>query len=405
VNLFYSFIDTLARHRRGIIVSGLVAVLVIVVGTLGVWGYVVTSLPSTSRPGAPTAPSVAPSFNVLIIGSDSRAGLSGKVAAATGAGSVSGQRSDVVKIAHIDPATRTISMISIPRDTMVSLLANQDLYTNYNRINVNYANGPSLLVRTIEANFGIVINHVVQVSFGGLINAAEAIGGVWLDFAYPAKDAYSGLNIKHAGCQLVDGTQALALARSRHYEYLQDGVWQYDGTSDYGRIDRQDVFLRALISSAERNYNPLTLNSFLSDLPRGIVLDDQWTLNGIISLALSFRHFNPASMQSYTLPTVSRGYVAPYGDVLFADVGADKTLLEQVFGSELTQPTNPPPTPGLVPAVLRYPKMSASTSVPRSARPQTTSTVEGQIDPTTTTTLNPAVDHPAAFDPRVCAPQ
>ena len=102
-------------------------------------------------------------FNVLAIGSDSRAGLTGRLAEVTGAGSVGGQRSDVVKIFHVDPAAGTISVLSIPRDTVVTLLANQVLFGNYNRINVNYQNGPTLLVQTIEANFGIPINHVIQV--------------------------------------------------------------------------------------------------------------------------------------------------------------------------------------------------------------------------------------------------
>jgi LCP family protein required for cell wall assembly len=138
-------------------------------------------------------------FNILEIGSDSRAGLTGKVAVATGASSTPGQRSDVVKIMHIDPEAGTISVLSIPRDTMVTLLANQSLYGKFNRINVNFADGPSLLVKTIEANFGIPIQHVIVVSFAGLINSIDAIGGIYLDFRYPAKDEYSGLNIKTTG--------------------------------------------------------------------------------------------------------------------------------------------------------------------------------------------------------------
>ncbi len=124
-------------------------------------------------------------FNILAVGSDSRAGLSGAVARQTGAStdSVGGQRSDVVKIIRVNPQARTITILSIPRDTEVTLLANQALYGNYNRINVNYANGPSLLVQTIKANFGITINHVVQVNFSGLINSAVAIGGSTWTFA------------------------------------------------------------------------------------------------------------------------------------------------------------------------------------------------------------------------------
>jgi anionic cell wall polymer biosynthesis LytR-Cps2A-Psr (LCP) family protein len=109
------------------------------------------------------------------------------------------------------------------------------------------------------------------VNFAGLINSIDAIGGIYLDFRYPAIDEYSGLDIKTTGCQLVNGFQALAVARSRHYYYALNGhpVWPnrkdfahlsddeinnellndgftYDGTSDFGRIDRQTSFMRAM---------------------------------------------------------------------------------------------------------------------------------------------------------------
>jgi LCP family protein required for cell wall assembly len=256
-------------------------------------------------------------FNILEIGSDSRAGLTGKVAVATGASDTPGQRSDVVKIMHIDPEAGTISVLSIPRDTMVTLLANQSLYGQFNRINVNFANGPSLLVKTIEANFGIPIQHVIVVSFAGLINSIDAIGGIYLDFRYPAKDEYSGLNIKTTGCQLVTRFQALAVARSRHYEWYQNGVWNYDGTSDFGRILRQDAFMRAMINRVRGLYNPLSINNFLSKIPQGITLDDQFTLRELVALAVKFHGINPNAMLTYTLPTVAG--VNPTGRP--ADVG------------------------------------------------------------------------------------
>src|SRR5487761_2304579 len=336
-------------------------------------------------------------FNILSIGSDSRAGLSGAVAAQTGAstGAVSGQRSDVVKIIHVDPSQGTLSMLSIPRDTMTTLLANTALYGKFNRINVNFGGGPSLLAQTITANFGIPISNTIVVSFGGLINAAEAIGGVYLDFPFPAKDPYSGLNIKHPGCQLVTGFQALAVARSRHYYWYQNGVWNYDGTSDFGRIDRQNAFLRAMLSRAKGLYNPLTINSFLSKIPQGITLDSNFSLNELIGLALRFHGLNPASIQTYTLPTVS-AVAANVGDVLFVDQPAAQEMLVKIFGSQLIAPTNPPPNSALQ---TPMPPVVTTTTVPAS----TSSTLKVTHKPTTTTTLNPTAQVPY-FDPVPCTP-
>ena len=82
-------------------------------------------------------------------------------------------------------------------------------------------------MQTIEADFGIPIEHVVQINFDGFRGAVDAIGGINLNFPYPARDAYTGLNIMQPGCQHLNGGYSLAVARSRHYEYYKDGYWQY----------------------------------------------------------------------------------------------------------------------------------------------------------------------------------
>jgi anionic cell wall polymer biosynthesis LytR-Cps2A-Psr (LCP) family protein len=187
------------RRRRStgkkFAIAGVVVVLVIAGVVGGSYAYArwrFDRIPKVTVAGEEKPISGQP-FNILMIGSDSRVGLSGLVAKQTGAssGTVAGQRSDVVKIIHVDPDAGTISMVSIPRDTMVTLLANQSLYGQFNRINVNFGNGPSLLAQTITANFGIPINQTIVVSFAGLINAADALGGVYLDFQYPSWDPYS----------------------------------------------------------------------------------------------------------------------------------------------------------------------------------------------------------------------
>ena len=361
------------RRRRGRswLIAG-VSVIVVIVGVLG-GGYLYANWRFDGLPRFHHLPITYPvpgqPFNILAVGSDSRAGLTGAVAAQTGASSdsVGGQRSDVIKIIRVNPAARTITILSIPRDTEVTLLANQALYGNYNRINVNYANGPALLVRTIKANFGITINHVIQVNFDGLINAAVAIGGVYLDFPYPAIDPNSGLEIKHAGCQLIDGAAALEVARSRHYYYALSGhpTWPnriafrnmtddeinneilndgftYDGTSDFGRIDRQTSFLRAMFNRVKGKLDdPLALNSFLATLPKGVTIDDTFSLNEIIGLALKFHSYNTNAMQTYTMPEVPA--VVNGADVETVEEPEAEQMLVNIFGSSLQRPTNPPP--------------------------------------------------------------
>ncbi len=292
-------------------------------------------------------------FNVLLIGSDSRLGESASDAAHFGnQANAGGQRSDVVKIVHIVPATGQVSVLSIPRDTVVTVGGDTSDIGKYNRINATYNTGPDQLVQTIEANFGIPIEHVVQVDFEGLRGAVDAIGGIKLDFPYPAKDAYTGLNITQTGCQLVNGGYSLALARSRHYEYYKNGYWQYDGTSDFGRIQRQNAFLRAVINQAETKYNPLTLNAFVGSVVQGVTVDSTFTVSDLISLARQFHTFSSNALATATLPTYSAyssefGYL---GSVLYVQQPQARQVITQFLGGPPDTPFTPPPGPyGVVP--------------------------------------------------------
>jgi LCP family protein required for cell wall assembly len=364
-------------------------------------------------------------FNILMIGSDSRAGLTGLLARQTGAASdsVDGQRSDSVKIIHVDPAAGTINMVSIPRDTVVSLLANQSLYGQFNRINVNFGSGPSLLAQTITANFGIPINQTVVVSFAGLVNAADALGGVYLDFRYPSWDPYSGLRILHPGCQLITGFQTLAVSRSRHFYYnvdhaktfppvswgstseganeLYDAGWMYDPTSDFGRIDRQDAFMRAMIERAKTLYNPLTLNSFLSKIPQGVALDQNFSLHELIGLAVRFHGINPNSIQTWTLPTTAVNNTA-LGDVLYVEQPETQQMLVDVFGTQLETPSNPPPNEaGQTP----LPPVVTATTTTTAPTTSTTTSKSGVTTTTAAPTPNPTLTSVPAYDPVPCTPK
>ena len=397
------------RRHRGWWISGISVVAAIVLLVGGVYFYAVYQLNHIIKVNVAGEVHTIGNqpFNILEIGSDSRAGLTGWLANQTGAstGQAGGQRSDVVKIMHVDPRTRTITVLSIPRDTMTTLLANQSTYGRFNRINVNFGNGPSLLAQTITANFGIPIAHTVVVSFLGVISATDAIGGVYMDFPYPAKDTYSGLNITHAGCQLVTNLTALELVRSRHYQWYENGGWTTDVTSDYGRIYRQNEFLKAMIDKAKSVYNPVTLASFISKLTSGIAVDSNFSAGEMIGLAEKFHSINVANLQTYTLPTTP-GTLGSLGDILFVQEPELQQTLYKIFGSQLLKPTNPPPvdsagdTPGwsvptttstaktasvVIPAKGHFlVNLAASSSTATTAPPTTTTTVEGDqyFDPT-----------------------
>ena len=330
-------------------------------------------------------------FNVLLIGSDSRVGESAADAAHFGNQSnAGGQRSDVVKIVHIVPATGQVSVLSIPRDTVVTVAGDTSQIGKYNRINATYNVGPDQLVQTIEADFGIPIEHVVQVDFEGLRGAVDAIGGIKLDFPYPAKDAYTGLDVTQPGCQLVNGGYSLALARSRHYQYYKNGYWQYDGTSDFGRIQRQNAFLKAVINQAETKYNPLTLNAFVGSVVQGVTVDSTFTVSDLISLARQFHTFSSSALATATLPTYSSyssefGYL---GSVLYVQEPQAQQVISQFLGQVPDTALTPPPGPyGVVSTTTttstlpRYSNPGGSTPS-TSTSSSTTTTIETDFDPT-----------------------
>ena len=332
-------------------------------------------------------------FTILVIGSDSRVGDTGAQAQAFGSASeVTGQRSDVVQLWRVSPSTKQIQIVSIPRDTVVTMLPpDSEQFGTYNRINSSYNSGANQLVKTITANFGIPINHVVQVDFSGFEDAVNALGGIYLNFNYPAKDSYSGLDITTPGCQLLQGFQALAVARARHYEYYANGYWQYDPTSDFGRIQRQDTFIRALMDAAKSKVNPLTVNAFIGSIHEGVSIDDGFSFNQLIGLALTYHSFNPADLQAQTLPTVPSNAFGGLGDVLTVDQPAAQQLLVNVFGSSLITPTNPPPDVNGVP------------QPPPTVTPTTTASsaaAAGVSDPAATTTTTTA----PPYNPTVCTP-
>jgi len=278
---------------------------------------------------------------------------------------------------------------------MVAVAGDTSQIGTYNRINATYNSGPDQLVQTIEANFGIPISHVVQLDFEGFRGAVDAIGGIWLNFPYPAKDVETGLNITTTGCQHVNGGYSLAVARSRDYEYYENGYWQYDGTGDFGRILRQNAFLKALINQAETKYNPLTLNAFIGSVVQGVTIDSTFTVASLVSLAREFHTFASSSLVTTTLPTygADSAAFASLGDVLYAQEPDAEQAVAQFLGTDPEPVVTPPPGPDGSPATI-----TASGSGSGGSTPATNGTTSSGAPSTTTTTTVPD------FDPTPCSP-
>ena len=164
-------------------------------------------------------PSEQPGSNYLLVGSDSRKGLTKEEAKRLGTGSQDvGNRTDTIMLLHTGDGPNLL--LSIPRDSIVNIPGQ-----GTNKVNAAFAiGGPKLLVRTIEQNTGLRVDHYVEIGFGGFANSVDAVGGIEICPKQRMVDKLANLRVKK-GCQEADGATALGYARSRH-------------ASQYGDIDR-----------------------------------------------------------------------------------------------------------------------------------------------------------------------
>lgn len=154
-------------------------------------------------------PADQPGTTYLLVGSDSRAGLSKQQRRKLGTGGDVGQRTDTIMLLHTGSGPSLLT--SIPRDSQVPIPGH-----GTNKINAAFSyGGPKLLVRTIEQNTGVRIDHYVEIGFGGFVRAIDAVGGIEICPKQDVKDKLANIDIK-AGCQEADGATALGYSRSRH---------------------------------------------------------------------------------------------------------------------------------------------------------------------------------------------
>lgn len=312
------------------IVLGLVALALVIPGGLYLYSlYRYGEIPKIDHADVSAIISGAP-FDVLIAGSDSRAGLTTAQQKEYGNETETvGSRSDVTMILRVDPTAKKIAVLSIPYDTVVPIAGTRTT----NEISAALNLGPGTLVQTVEQDFHIPINAFVSVNFNGVLKLTQALGGINVYFPFPSKDKMSGLS-QNAGCQLLNGTQALALARSRFFYYYENGKWQYDDTGEFGRIHRQHTVIRAMISKAESSMlgNPLALNRFIGTAVHDVSISRGLSFSQLVRLALDFRSFSSTNLSTMTLPT-QIGYEGVYAGLPVPSWNLDAKVISQVLSS------------------------------------------------------------------------
>jgi LCP family protein required for cell wall assembly len=256
-------------------------------------------------------------INVLLVGSDSREGEYDESA-------VSGKRTDTILVLRVDPRSEQVTALSFPRD-LVLQVAGQNRRGMINAI-YNAPGKQQALIDTIQQDFGIAINHWVEVDFQGFRQLVDAIDGVTLYIPYPLRDIKSGFQIDQTGCVTLNGDEALGYARSRTIQYQVDGHWRTDPLSDLSRITRQQALMgEALRRALDRSQrNPIALQYTVAIGANNVSVDDTMGFDDMVDLLDQFRDFDTNRFVTLTLPNVPDPDAS--GRLLVDDAAAEPIL-------------------------------------------------------------------------------
>jgi len=284
-----------------------VAVAVVLVGTSiaaylkfrSVWDSI-HRVPVTDLGHRP--PQLTSAMNILLIGSDSRAGPNRKFGK-----TVTGQRSDTIIILHIAPARHNVVVLSIPRDSVVPVLScppeagapgQRAQPGQVEQINATFAlGGPGCLWKTIEQTTHLRLDHFIELTFTGFEKVINDIGGVSICLPFPVNDPRSNLRLT-AGRHHVWGREALAFWRAR---YIGKG-------SDLQRIRRDQYLMASVLQGAEHSglaSSPSRILSVITDAARSMTTDTGLGLQTMIRIVDSLRSLRPGDVQFIELPTVA----------------------------------------------------------------------------------------------------
>ncbi|QLH21897.1 LCP family protein [Streptomyces sp. Rer75] len=265
--------------------------------------------------------------NYLIVGSDSRTGLSGAAKKQLHTGSADGGRTDSMMVLHTGAHGSTL--MSLPRDSWVTIpsFIRPETGKHYraarNKLNAAYSlGGPDLLIRTIEHNTGLRINHYAEIGFAGFVGLVNAVGGVDMCVDRNVRDEKSGLNLKK-GCHNLDGAKALAFVRQRHQE----------AEGDLGRSKNQQKFLAALARKAATPgvaLDPFTMYPTMRAGLDTLIVDKGMEMPDLLSLFQAMKGVTAGDGQRVNVPVSSRDFRTSKGSAVRWNTARAKKLFGEL---------------------------------------------------------------------------
>lgn len=271
---------------------------------------------------------VSKSLNYLLVGSDTREGLTRAEQKELKVGSTAtaaGGRSDTMLLIHISKDRDKAFLVSLPRDSLITIPAHisndgkSQIPARQNKLNAAFAfGGAPLLIETIENETHLKIDHYIEVSFAGFADIVDTLGGVDVCTNVNINDPKSHL-VLAAGTHTLNGIEALKYVRTR----------DFDGRGDIGRMQRQQEFMSSVFKKATSTgvlLNPIKLVNFMNAALSTIKMDENLTENKLLDLAKQVRGLSSGNLRTLTVPlSNANGNVPGIGSVVVWDkeVSAD----------------------------------------------------------------------------------
>ncbi len=322
--------------------------------------------------GLKTRPEKASSaVNYLLVGSDTRVGLTKAELKALRVGSVAsaaGKRSDTILLVHISKARDKAVIISLPRDTLVTIPEHTSSTGKVvapfkAKLNAayNYGDAP-LLIQVIESMTNLRIDHYVEINFAGFAHMVDSLGGIQVCTKTDINDPKSHL-VLAAGVHTLDGIQALKYVRTR----------DFDGMGDLGRMQRQQQFMSSVLRKATSTgvlLNPIKMLNFLNAAMATVKTDSALNSDDLITLAKQMRTLSTSKVRTLTVPLSNVNYVVP-------QVGST-VLWDPVLAPQLWQRLRED-----LPVVdVVIPSPSASSSTTTTTKPSAKASASASASPT-----------------------
>ncbi|WP_194949729.1 LCP family protein [Actinomyces trachealis] len=262
----------------------------------------------TRAPAQPVEVGEEPAVNILVLGSDSRISAGDPSQWQAGA-----QRTDAMMIVQIAGDRKSVTTMSIPRDSWVSIPGYGEA-----KINAAYSyGGPSLAIQTVEALTAVHIDHFVIADFESFAKMTDELGGVTINLKTPQTIAGTDF---HQGAQKLNGEQALAYVRER--KSLAGG--------DFDRVRRQQAWMRAIVRQIVQNgtlSDPPSLYSFLKVASASVAVDEGFSLDSMQVLAESLKNVG-SGITFFTVPTSGTGMSADGQSIVLLDKATDEPIFK-----------------------------------------------------------------------------